>query len=569
MKLKTKQNKISHLNQEKILLANLPYWDPLIPPMGIACLKSFLQNYGCEVKTLDLNVEEEFKEIYNQYFDTLKKFIPGNRQGNFYNIGHDVLQNHMMAYINHEDKNEYIDLVKTIIDKIFFCDINYPQVFLQDKIIGEFYTRLEKYFNDLLDREMPGLLGFTVYKATLPAAMFVFKLAKKKFPRMMTVMGGGIFADTMAVGSPNLEFFLEKTKDYIDKIIIGKGERLLLKILRKELPQSQRLFTLKDIGDSPPVNIPDLSDFDLRHYPYLAASGSSGCSFRCQFCNSSIYYGEYHEKDVKQTVDEMIALYKKYGSRIYFMTDALLNPVITEIAGEFLKRKHSLYFDGYFRIDNASADVEKTLLWRRGGFYRARLGVESGSQKVLDSMGKRITLRQIKDALFGLAYAGIKTTAYFVIGYPCESEKDFCLTLELLEDIRNHVWQAECVPFAYYYNGQPGTDQWAHKRMLLYPESARDMLITQTWILDGEPSREEVYSRVFRFVEHCRKLGIPNPYSFNEIYKADERWKKLHKNAVPALMSLISSEGSAHETIEVKKYRYSQSKNQFGGDFSF
>ena len=49
--------------QDKILLGLLPYWTPLTPPMGISCLKSFLQQHHYEVKTVDLNVKGVFRKI--------------------------------------------------------------------------------------------------------------------------------------------------------------------------------------------------------------------------------------------------------------------------------------------------------------------------------------------------------------------------------------------------------------------------------------------------------------------------------------------------------------------------
>jgi len=64
------------------------------------------------------------------------------------------------------------------------------------------------------------------------------------------------------------------------------------------------------------------------------------------------------------------------------------------------------------------------------------------------------------------------------------------------------------------------------------------MLLTQTYSLNALPPREVIYQRQCRFKEHCKKLGIPNPYSVKEIIEADRRWQKLHKNAVPPLMDI-------------------------------
>ncbi|MCP5105344.1 MAG: hypothetical protein GY950_18290, partial [bacterium] len=53
----------------KILLAILPYWDPMIPPMGITSLKTFLQSHGYKVRTEDLIVKQECLDFYNNYFE--------------------------------------------------------------------------------------------------------------------------------------------------------------------------------------------------------------------------------------------------------------------------------------------------------------------------------------------------------------------------------------------------------------------------------------------------------------------------------------------------------------------
>lgn len=161
------------------------------------------------------------------------------------------------------------------------------------------------------------------------------------------------------------------------------------------------------------------------------------------------------------------------------------------------------YWDGFLRADKHVCDPANTLLWRRGGFYRAKLGVESGSLKILEKMGKKITLQQIKDAVSSLAYAGIKTTTFWVIGHPGETEEDFHMTLE----------------------------------------------------------------RVNRFIRHCRKLGIPNPYLLDDIHDADQRWKKLYKNAVPALMDLRDKKNHLHESKQIKELSLAENLLQEDSDW--
>jgi radical SAM superfamily enzyme YgiQ (UPF0313 family) len=573
MKIKNPQQHTS--GNKKILLGLLPFWTPLIPPLGISCLKSFLQSRGYHVKTVDLNIIEPFADIHHHYFNRLKKYIPENRRGNYYNIVQDVLRVHLMAHLHNQDEDEYRTLIKTSIEKTFYHQVD-PSVVLElEEPIREFYIHLEKYFIRLLEQEAPEVLGLSVFTGTLPASLFVFKLTKEKYPQVETVMGGGIFTNELHIDSPEFPYFL-RSAPYIDKIIVGEGELLFEQWLKGQLPDEQRVYTLNDINgqtlplDNPDMaQAPDFSDFDTRAYPYLASYNSRSCPYQCTFCTETVQWGKYRKKSAKQMVKELQKLYETYGTQLFLMGDSLLNPIITDLAGEFINAGPVLYWDGYLRADQPVCSKENTLLWRRGGFYRARLGLESGSPRVLELMGKKITPGHIKTAVSALAYAGIKTTTYWVIGYPGETEADFQQTLDLIEAMKNDIYEAECNIFLYYLTGQVWSDQWAktHKAIPLYPENARDLFIVQSWLLDAAPTREETYRRMWRFVQHCRRLDIPNPYSIQDIYEADTRWQKLHKNAVPSQAYLRNSSNYIDECRFVKKYIPAEKTRQDNKNF--
>ncbi len=573
---KTENTNEKTFNREKILLGLLPFWTPLIPPQGIAHLKSFLEKHGYKVKTVDPNVEVQFKDIYQRYFNTLKQYIPGSNWGNFYNIGHDVLRNHMMAHFNYKngigDKEKFDELVKLLIYNTYYHELAPPQLTQLDSLIERFYRELEKYILRLLEEEKPGVLGFTAHLGTLAASMFSLKLAKERYPQIMTILGGTIFSGELPIDSPDFELFLEKTP-YIDKVIVGEGENLFLKLLKGDLPDNQRVFALKDYSqerlDIETIDLPDLSEFYLDRYPFNAAFISKSCPNQCKFCSVAGFFGEYREKNVAHAVDQMVELYREHGYQLFHMLDSLANPFMTELARELIRRDLSLYMDFYMRISEEAADPETTYLWRRGGLYRVRLGVETGSPRLLELMAKGITVDQSRAAIKSLAQAGIKTTTYFVIGFPGETEDDFQQTLDFIEELKNDIWEMECNPFYYYYTGQPSSDRWANQRKLLYPTYARDMLIAQTWILESDPTREERFRRMFRLTEHCKKLGIPNPYSTEDIYQADERWKNLHENAVPGLIEFQDNRTLIDENKYVKKLVMAQVTRQDHGDFMF
>jgi radical SAM superfamily enzyme YgiQ (UPF0313 family) len=570
--------------QSKILLLLMPFWTPLIPPMGLACLKAFLQQHGFEVKTMDLNVEGSFRQFYDDYFAVLEEDIPSDKQGNFDNIGIDVLQNHMTAHFSRflagrgaavTDDSAYFSLINDIVAKNFFVEVDLQRIRRMDEIIAGFFRFLDGYLAEVLEEENPGVLGVSMYKGTFAPSLFAFKRTRETFPHIGTVMGGGIFSDQLAVGSPNFKLFLESTP-YIDKIIVGEGELMFLKLLRGELPEGQRVFTLRDLGgemlDLAAAPLPDFSDFQIIHYPQMAAYTSRSCPFQCGFCAETVNWGRFRKKQAPKVAEELRKLHRTYGSQLYLMSDSLLNPIVTPLAEELCESDVALYWDGYLRADAHVCDPDNAFLWRRGGFYRARLGIESGSPRILELMDKRITPEQIRSVLANLALAGIKTSTYWVIGYPGESEEDFQHTLDLIEEMKDDIYEAECNPFRFYLTGQVQSEQWVQntKSRLLYPEHAGELLIMQTWVMEeGGVPRQEIYSRLNRFVQHCKRLGVPNPYSWPDIHKADQRWQELHSSAVPPLVKFRDADTYIDECKRVEKRVAVRQLPQEEGDFVF
>lgn len=561
------------MKNPRILLLMMPFWDPLIPPQGICHLKNFLQFHGFSVKTGDLNIERRFRQYYYRYFEVLSSVVPADKRGNFYNIGHDVLRNHTLAHLHYKTERQYLELVESIVYNTYFTPFSNEQIAQLNSVLNDFFAGLSDYLLALYDREKPDILGISVPRDTIAPSLFAFRLAKEKYPHIRTVMGGSIFSDHLFPGTPNFDFFVEKTP-YIDKIIVGEGQQLFLKWLKHEIDESRKVLTLPDIGGQTmgfsPLNVPDLADFNIQEdYPYLAAQGSTSCPNQCSFCNVVPFYGPYREKRPEQTADEMIRLYRAHGLQLFFMADSQVNRLASGLATALLDRDVALYWDGYLRADPPVADVKNTLLWRRGGFYRARLGVESGSQRVLDAMNKNITPGQTRACLASLASVGIKTTTYWVIGHPGETEEDFLQTLDLVQELKNDIYEAECNPFIFGYAGQGKTDQWKDRRKPLYPDWAREMLLIQSWYVDEEPSRQETYNRINRFVGHCRRLGIPNPYSLPEIYDADVRWQRLHRNAAPSIVDFKDKGRYIDECKHIKPITRLQTSGEDKGDFDF
>ncbi|MCU0289876.1 MAG: cobalamin B12-binding domain-containing protein, partial [Acidobacteria bacterium] len=197
---------------KKLLILLLPFWTPMIPPAGISSLKTFLREYGYEVKTADANIEKTPRALYFEYFERLRKHIPENRWSNFYSIGHHVLRNHMMAHLHRGAEKEYHELIKLLIENIYYVAADDQLIRDLDEIIAQFYTWEKEYVTGLLEKETPGVFGLSVYRDTLPASLFGFKLAKEWNPDIKTIMGGPIFSEQLIIDSPDMEVFLAQTE---------------------------------------------------------------------------------------------------------------------------------------------------------------------------------------------------------------------------------------------------------------------------------------------------------------------------------------------------------------------
>lgn len=545
--------------KERILLLMLPFWIPMIPPMGVASLKGYLEPHGFDVKTIDANTENRFRDIYQHYFNALKMYIPESLQGNLVNLGNYLLEKHMMAYLNRTDETRYRELFNIILEESFLCRFEDKQIEALNALIDKYFKRLDQYIQELMEQEQPDLLGLSVFGGNLPAVMRLVKTSKEKFPHMKIILGGGVFVEQLAEGSKDMDNFLNAVGQYIDHIIIGEGENLFLEYLKGNLPESEKIYTLANQQvtemNLDQKHIPNYSEFDIGYYSYLGASGSRSCPYKCKFCNERTTWGKYRKKESRQVVEEMSRMYQVNNYQLFFFSDSLLNPIITPLSKEMIDAGESLYWDGFFRADRHACDMENTFRWRRAGFYRARLGLESGSINILEKMGKEIDLDTIRQSVHSLAAAGIKTTTYWVIGYPGETEQDFQMTLDLVEEMKDNIYEAETNPFTLFPNSRIATDPELNqgKKIPAYPSWADSMLICQYHNLDIEPSRREVIDRMQRFEVHCKKLGIPNPYSLQEVHLADDRWQKLHQNAVPPLVAFKDRKQKVIENLEIEQ----------------
>lgn len=512
--------------KSKILLVLPPFYTPWTPPLGIATLKAFLEQRCHSVRCFDLNTVPELWGMHHQYFETLQRLEEVSINDGYSKLWW-ILNAHTLACANGADRATCARLLETIIP-LYGIRHDAKVVNALIPLVHRYFERLDQVINrfDLSDLAVVGTSTFTT---SLASSLFILKKVKQKRPRVVTVMGGGIFADDLALGSDNLNTLVEEYP-YVDHVVVGEGELLFQKLVQGEFAD-KRVVSIADLGgetlDIQEVPAPDFSDLDLASYYHLTVGGGRGCPFQCQFCSETVQWGAYRKKPMAQLVDQLVHLAQEYGNRTFFLADSLINPYVTDLAGELLERRANVLYDGFLRADKMAAERERVRLWARSGLYRVRLGVESGSARVLSLMNKKTFPEVISDVLKALSNAGIRTTTYWVVGFPGETEEDFRATLDFVQQHHRYIYELEAHPFYYHPYGQVGSR--LHKCDSLYPDDVVRVIKFKQWeIADRQPTRRETYDRLRRISKFAAGLGLPNMYVMAERYRAEDRWHRLH-----------------------------------------
>lgn len=160
---------------------------------------------------------------------------------------------------------------------------------------------------------------------------------------------------------------------------------------------------------------------------------SKGCPHHCFFCLATPLNGScVRYRAPELIVDEIKECVKKYNIKDFIFWSDVFNQdngwvqrLCRLITDENLK----INFSTNTRID--TVDFETMKLMKKAGCNLVSVGIESGSQEILDKIGKKITIEKIKHSIKLIKKAGLQIYAYYVIGLPWETKETIKQTYKL------------------------------------------------------------------------------------------------------------------------------------------
>jgi len=260
----------------------------------------------------------------------------------------------------------------------------------------------------------------------------------------------------------NYRLYLDKGADFC---ILGEGELTLIELVRKLTREEAKDFNdVKGIAwksdegikvNKPRELIATLDDLpfpawdlvDMKRYREIWKQKNGyftmnmvttrGCPYFCAWCAKPNYGNHYNSRSPANVVDEMSYLKTNFfPDNIWFADDIFaLKP------GWINEFEKLIRIAGLVLPYTIQARVDLLLNHNQvgplagSGCKKIWLGVESGSQKVLDAMQKGITVEQIYQVTPKLKEAGIDPAFFLQFGYPGETQEDIRQTMKLLSDL--------------------------------------------------------------------------------------------------------------------------------------
>jgi radical SAM superfamily enzyme YgiQ (UPF0313 family) len=417
-----------------VLLVMVHPWYPLLPPLGLAYISTYIRSKGYRVLLFDFNAK-----LYNNSDPERRKFWD----------------------ISTISRIPYFQLIEILKDK--------------------FYFEIEKLISLLAERPEP-IIGFSTNYLNIKVASYIADAVKKQNSNKLVIFGGpGCFwqydrdnvipgsVDFFVIGEGERPFF-----ELVDNFYNGKNLESIAGTVSKHEHKQGVPNPIKNLDEIP---FPDFKEFDLNDYGCGEARAlplltSRGCISKCSFCVDHMMCNPFRMRSPEHVVTEIEYHIKEYNIRNFSFNDLLCNGdlrKLEKICDLIIEKGFDIQW-GSYAIARGDMSLELLRKMRRAGCTTICYGIESGSNKVLKAMRKIYTAEDAERTLRLTHLAGIKATFNIIIGYPQEGKKEFKETLAFVKRNKDYIDSIINVS-TLFINPTASLGREPHKYELYFPKS--------------------------------------------------------------------------------------------------
>lgn len=297
------------------------------------------------------------------------------------------------------------------------------------------YSLGSDFVKDLKDFA-PDYLVANIATPTFKQDMEAIAVAKQLIPNLVTIVKGAPFL------TYNTNVVYENP--FVDYVIIGEPE-LTLKDILNGVPNNEilgicYLENMQGVKNEPRPFNDNLDDlpFPARHLVdnsiykrpdnnkvQAVIKVSRGCPYHCFFCLATAVSGaKVRKRSAENIIAEIKECVEKYNIRNFLFWSDIFNidrDWTIDLCQKIIDSGLKITWSANTRAN--TMDDKMARMMYKAGCRLASVGVESGSQEILNNIGKQITLDDIRNTIKILKKNKIKIYNYFVIGLPWETEK--------------------------------------------------------------------------------------------------------------------------------------------------
>ncbi len=264
------------------------------------------------------------------------------------------------------------------------------------------------------------------------------------------------------LGGPDVTYNIENyLKSGADFLVIGEGEETTYELYRAiinnenyhpidgiafmendKVIQTNSRTKIKDLTELP---LPNRKAINMQRYldtwkqnhgqSSMTISTQRGCPYTCKWCSTAVYGQSYRRRPANLVAAEMKMLKEQFKpDAIWFVDDVFTvsHKWLQEFRQELIIQDALIPFECITRAERLNDEILELL--KEIGCFRIWIGAESGSQKIIDLMDRRVDVNVVKEAIQKTNALGMQTGTFIMLGYPGETIEDIDETIQYLKE---------------------------------------------------------------------------------------------------------------------------------------